>query len=545
MESVLSSLGYGSRFPTQANRLSAVAKPEETNQNAIGVHPFVDARIHRLMGSFLATKRTCGSECEKKLYSGMTVEQFVTRLLCQRPLSFVQEIDWWLLKSGENGKGGFEQVGTNQERSPLVLDQVISYDEMVLSAFLGMSVPTSIINQGGRFNKGMLDESGEHVDHAVYIGSVGARFEKSGVMEYAHMLITPEQNTSDQGYGCNPSARNHMLDFWASSELYRDLLPVDGSGRPYFPTYAEAQSDQQRYAAARGVYFNTSVYKARLRAVVFPYLLEANAAAQKQGCTAFCHAVGLGLGLWAVDDVLQARIMLDVYGEALTSLELHSISDLRFSWFPKDAQRMRVPSAAGNVATVATIKENERGLLCDLLRANNDCALAYKEYADGDVCESNDNKIRVFFNNRDPFGLLYSDDKVPADGVAAAAATVTAASTGVGSAEKLIIAQYAWDSNAYPGNEFWMQELRPDKDVTTMSGDPAAASCSTIGELQNPEVNGAHVCGEKLVVYTCDGSGDGSALVAALVASAEGDSSPMAKRQNRSASPATATSTCS
>jgi len=45
-----------------------------------------------------------------------------------------------------------------------------------------------------------------------------------------------------------------------------------------------------------------------------------------------------------------------------------------------------------------------------------------------------------------------------------------------------LVANYAWDANAYPGNEYWMHLL-------SASGDPAAACCSLIAVSQNPGMN--------------------------------------------------------
>ncbi|KAI1433160.1 hypothetical protein GGR50DRAFT_520700 [Xylaria sp. CBS 124048] len=49
-------------------------------------------------------------------------------------------------------------------------------------------------------------------------------------------------------------------------------------------------------------------------------------------------------------------------------------------------------------------------------------------------------------------------------------------------ADQLLVLSYAWDGNAFPGNEYWVGSL-------SATGDPAAACMSTISELHNPLVN--------------------------------------------------------
>ena len=48
--------------------------------------------------------------------------------------------------------------------------------------------------------------------------------------------------------------------------------------------------------------------------------------------------------------------------------------------------------------------------------------------------------------------------------------------------EKLVVAMFAWDGNSYVGNEYWNGML-------SASGDPAAACCSLIPEVEDTFVS--------------------------------------------------------
>ena len=45
--------------------------------------------------------------------------------------------------------------------------------------------------------------------------------------------------------------------------------------------------------------------------------------------------VGLGLGVWAIDDTLQGTIIMQAVAQVLDAITLQNISDIDFSWFPQ------------------------------------------------------------------------------------------------------------------------------------------------------------------------------------------------------------------
>lgn len=411
-------------FPTKDNLMKNFAKTKELQtevlEHAKTTHPLMDLRVWSFIPKFLDHKREHGSAVEKKIYQDMTPTQFVDRLIKNRPLTFFNATDTYLLKSRQiDGEGlQFRKIGTEEEEGEFTLENYQSYFEMSLAAFISLFVPTHFINKGDRKNNGNATSEKTHETKGIYVGMVGARFEKPGLMEYAHMVVT-KKNTAENGYGCKADP-NHPktkeLRLWA--EMYQSK-----SGGIYaLPDFEEAQNDKTgRFYPIQGFYFDKIIYKERLKLILESFLLDSNEHAKKQGKKAYLHLVGLGLGHWEVCSQQQS-LMLEVYADILKKYKLDHISDLDFSWFKGK------PLKCGTVGH-------------------------------GEIFDNLGNPIKIHFSQRDPADKLTGENK-----------------------DKLLIAQYAWDSNSYPGNEYWLGML-------SASGDPAAACCSMIPELQNPDIN--------------------------------------------------------
>ncbi|MDR3646671.1 MAG: DUF4804 domain-containing protein [Candidatus Babeliales bacterium] len=405
------------KFPTENNKIAVIAGDnkmiqQEIAEQARNAYPIFDKKVLSLIHDFLKYKKAHGSEIEKNLYKDMNSYKFIDRLITKRPLVFMTDSDYHLLRDGKTrGHGGFEAIGTNDEKSPLVLHDYISYDEMQIAALIGLSVPTYFINNGSRNNEGEAEQPGTFEPTGVYAGLVGARFERPGLMEWQHMIITEDQNTKENGYGSTEIDKpGNKLAIW--SKLYG----LD------FPTFHEAKEDKTgRYKpfAFGKKLLDSEVYKERMRLVIEPFLLDGQKRGEQYHKKVYVHVVGLGLGVWQILPI-QANLMLEVYAEIIKKHNLSHISDINFSWF--------------NVNTIDGIKNGEH----------------FKTHS---------NNIKIHFSKRNPSDKLEGED-----------------------AGKLLVAQYAWDGNSYPGNEYWDGAL-------SASGDPAAACSSTIPELQNPEIN--------------------------------------------------------
>ena len=246
--------------------------------------------------------------------------------------------DQYMLRDGiTEGYGGFEAMAerkgsAHDPSSPLQLGEYLSYDEMALSALLLLSVPTHFINNGARANRGQLARDAgtlAHEKRGVLVGVVGARFERPGVMEAAHVLITPQQNTPGNGYGADDAkctaagasvAQRALLRVWA--RFYQEGFADEKTF--FFSSYKEAstacaaeeqqlqsqmkdkdgeegQGQRRRFVQLpNGDIFNCDVTPTHVNCSCATTRMTVHESLSARNSGAYVHVAGLGLGTWAV-----------------------------------------------------------------------------------------------------------------------------------------------------------------------------------------------------------------------------------------------------
>ncbi|XP_011212111.2 uncharacterized protein LOC105232183 isoform X3 [Bactrocera dorsalis] len=395
-----------SNFPVEfgTNTCRVISQPKERypeiEKQIASAYPIIHERVLALYLAFLEHKCKYGNDIERTFYNGMTLTALVQRLLEKRCVVFMGAADSYLLLNGQEGFGGFHDVGTSAESGKLRLKHVLSYDEIKLSAFLSVSSHTEFLNDGNRFNCGVIEEDKSKIEPSgVVVGMIGGRFEVPDVMEWQDIVITPMQNTKAHGYGQNTSEleqtdkrivgyRQLWTSFYeARDQLFEQVCALDT------PRYYKVPNTK--------FIFDNMLMKRRYAISFDTLLLEANvrgALAEKQ---VYLHVVGFGLGVWRVVQH-QYKIFLATFGERLLTLapRLTHIDVVHFSHF----------------------KENACGVLYD------GTVLTAETHPKGG--------IKIEINNRNPA------EKLPAEYENA-----------------LIVESYAWDGNALPGNEFWLGSL--------------------------------------------------------------------------------------
>ena len=170
------------------------------------------------------------------------------------------------------------------------------------------------------------------------------------------------------------------------------------------------------------VYFDKVAYRKIMEPRLEAFLKEANAQAFLQGKKAYLHLVGLGLNYW-----------LPWYGKGLGKTLGDIQRDIYQPWSLKNS-----PQSIGTLD------------FCNFP--------GYQESIDLGSIQTQNNEIKVLSSKRNPADKLDNGE--------------------------LLCVQYEWDSNSFPGNEYWR-----GKGFLSASNQSIAACSSTIAELQNPLIN--------------------------------------------------------
>jgi len=338
---------------------------------------------------------TTGNAVEKPIYRNLSLCGFVQRLLVKRCASFFARNDKYLLVSGESGASGFEAVGTREEKAPLVLANVLSYDDIKLSALLSVSSRTEFVNEGERTNCGHVDLNTKTLErHGVIVGMIGARLSRRNLMEFQDIVIARQQNTRERGYGMalDEPATTRDEDYrrlWREFYATRDLI------------HGQAVIDNQRFGPSKNKMdvFDNLVMKRRYAISFDMLLLEAEARAKRVKKLAYIHVVGFGLGVWKAAEQ-QERIFMETFEQRMRTLgnRLNNVGLVHFSWF-----------------SITHCGGLSNGSLIEIPGHPKD-------------------GIRVLISKRNPARKLSDPEH----------------------AGMLLVVSYAWDGNALPGNEFWM-----------------------------------------------------------------------------------------
>eukprot|EP01084_Bolivina_argentea_P212127 360646_1 len=121
-------------------------------------YPICHGSVLSVAYNFLLLKQNHGLSVEKNVYKNMTMIDFFNRISKKRAVVFYQKYDSFMLRDGSQSAGQWEAVGTEMENldndygnKPL-LENYLSYDELLISAMCGISSPTHFINAGERRN---------------------------------------------------------------------------------------------------------------------------------------------------------------------------------------------------------------------------------------------------------------------------------------------------------------------------------------------------------------------------------------------------------
>lgn len=422
--------------------------------HATQVRPIIHHDMIPLLRKFIKYKRTCGngsSDC-RNFYKNKTktIVDLVNRLLTKRSAAFYGKNDTHILRDGRKyQRNAFSDNPSKRCRKEI--EKYMCYQEMALASMLTVSAPVQIINGGSKCNMGTIDSSGKYFKEAIYVGQVGSRFERPGKME-SHQFIA-------EATGSSIYCPATLCKAWA--------------------TFYDGQYGRWSKPLA-GTTFRHTEQMNRFEKQAEMLLAEAQYWGTKKKKDVRVYAVGLGTGVWAEGlkrsgvkhpglklNQMIIRSYTSVLSRAKGTSRYSKIKYIEFGYHPFYTALESDDLLARESRRLYDLGDHRRYFIYQGVKFVFHTQ-AYK--GDG----------KTFYRNKD---MERKNDKVRQLN------------------DCLLVANFAWDSNSWPGNEYWTGNYANLK----KSGDTAAACCSTIWNHLNPVLNKDYMKGSNTWVMGKNG----------------------------------------
>jgi len=421
-------------FPVHTARLDTLIKNDTITEGVAedminSTYPIIHAKMIPLLQDFLSLKKVSPYGTERKYYKDKNLEELLNKLVQHRPILFMHASDKYMLPDKSWGRGGFEEIGKGEDDS---------LDRLRLCEYNGydemkLAALVSVGCQSAFINEGDRYNRG--------VATAASAHEAQGVIV---------------GQVGPRFERRGVMDWQDCVVSQAQNTPENGYGaaptRPLPPPSSPPLSVVEYKTALNAMW-------ARLWGVAGNLPTFAGVDASGPGFSQFRKDAFLNEEVYSARVRLTAEVLLLEAVERAKACGLKAyvhVVGLGLGVWRVSERQPALYVAAWQAALHALPSHAARRLH----------TLDYSWILPQELPMGHLTGVRVVFSKRP----LHAP--VPAG--------------------CLLVCNYAWDSNAAPGNEFWAGSLDG-------SGDPAAACSSSVAELQNWRVNPA-VCGGRVRV---------------------------------------------
>ncbi len=320
-------LSHSQNDQKEKNKIAHLEQALKTNPAAYAKYqarPSLTNATQKLLSNFLQKKKEAG----ETLYQNMTEDQFLDRLLQDRPDVFYMPNDVWQTRDGKKGYGWPPMENGYQLKVPGTERPYLSYAEMELASLIGVGSNVEFINDGNRDNKGAEETYKYQLAKTTSnYGAIGVRFENSKCHSRQFMCPGEYEKAGED------KASLAEVKLWEG--FYKE--------RGYTGDFPPSKRDDD-LVGFPGIQVNRQLYRIKMKENIAAYLADANDRGNKGDDTnlgVYCHVVGLGAGAWAgringiggLDPAELADIQLGIYQELIESGNYPNIRALDMSYF--------------------------------------------------------------------------------------------------------------------------------------------------------------------------------------------------------------------